>query len=351
MGCLKLTYDQESEGIENCAVFLGERLEKKLQSEKNCDDYMPFGGVFNSYTSGTENLYKYNGKEEQKETGWLDYGRRMYMPDLGRFFTQDRFAEQFVGLSPYQYVANNPITSKDVNGDFIVSIHYQMTYDVLRKYGYSESAADVSAYYSSYYADRPSDGILFANNVVARMRHITPLSNRGSQWMDNATAGSQDTSLPGESMRHSMEADGENIGARAAKIRGQKFGWSKIFEAASYGTPDQHTKGSKGGKAFGVGMHALQDSKPHAGTKMSGHSIQKDMGSGAEGFQAWQDAVGITESAVMITEMLNGNFSNVSDGTTLDISGMGQKEFSQLIDVLMKSDKNIRVKNDDDEDD
>ena len=40
------------------------------------EDYYPFGLSFNSYTSGTENLYKYNGKEEQKSIGMYDYGAR-----------------------------------------------------------------------------------------------------------------------------------------------------------------------------------------------------------------------------------------------------------------------------------
>jgi RHS repeat-associated protein len=83
------------------------------------DDYYPFGGTFNSYTGGDVNLYKYNGKEEQEETGWYDYGARMYDPWLGRFFTQDRFASKYYDLSPYQYTANNPINFIDINGDSI----------------------------------------------------------------------------------------------------------------------------------------------------------------------------------------------------------------------------------------
>jgi hypothetical protein len=42
----------------------------------------------------------------------------MYDPALGRFHTQDRFAEKHYPLSPYQYANNNPIFNIDVNGDW-----------------------------------------------------------------------------------------------------------------------------------------------------------------------------------------------------------------------------------------
>lgn len=47
----------------------------------------------------------------------LDYGQRMYDPQIGRFHTLDRFAEKYESLTPYQYGANNPIKYIDVNGD------------------------------------------------------------------------------------------------------------------------------------------------------------------------------------------------------------------------------------------
>ncbi len=69
--------------------------------------------------SVSDNQFKYNGKElqEDHELNWYDYGARFYDPALGRFNTQDRFAEKYHGLSPYHYTAGNPMKFIDVNGD------------------------------------------------------------------------------------------------------------------------------------------------------------------------------------------------------------------------------------------
>ena len=49
----------------------------------------------------------------------FDYGARFYDPVIGRFHTQDRFAEKYLDFTPYQYGANNPINVVDINGDSI----------------------------------------------------------------------------------------------------------------------------------------------------------------------------------------------------------------------------------------
>ncbi|WP_198315858.1 DUF6443 domain-containing protein [Chitinophaga tropicalis] len=96
--------------------------------------YYPFGltmaGISANALKGnsyTENRLKYNGKELQSGEfangsglEWYDYGARMYDQQLGRFFTQDRYAENYYPMTPYQYGANNPVKNIDVNGDSII---------------------------------------------------------------------------------------------------------------------------------------------------------------------------------------------------------------------------------------
>ena len=68
-----------------------------------------------SFSSGSYK-YGFNGKEKDDESGWQDYGERMYNPKLGRFFSVDPFYQKYPYLSTYQFSSNNPIFMVDVDG-------------------------------------------------------------------------------------------------------------------------------------------------------------------------------------------------------------------------------------------
>ena len=81
------------------------------------DDYYPFGLAFNSTTSSPENLYKFNGNEEQKELRWYDFNARMYDASLGRFSSIDPLTEvDQESWTPYHFSYNNPTRFNDPSG-------------------------------------------------------------------------------------------------------------------------------------------------------------------------------------------------------------------------------------------
>ncbi|HMQ47186.1 MAG TPA: RHS repeat-associated core domain-containing protein [Saprospiraceae bacterium] len=54
-----------------------------------------------------------------------DYGFRIYHPGLGRFLSVDPLADEYPSISPYAYVANNPINAIDPDGrDYILLIDH-----------------------------------------------------------------------------------------------------------------------------------------------------------------------------------------------------------------------------------
>ncbi|MDQ0593709.1 RHS repeat-associated protein [Chryseobacterium ginsenosidimutans] len=104
MGNIRVSYSKNASGS-------AEVLEE--------NNFYPFGMKHEGYNQTAENPsynYGYNGKEYQTETGWSDYGARMYMSDIGRWGVIDPLAETSRRFTPYNYAYNNPVMFIDPDG-------------------------------------------------------------------------------------------------------------------------------------------------------------------------------------------------------------------------------------------
>ncbi|MDQ6482526.1 RHS repeat-associated core domain-containing protein [Dyadobacter sp. LHD-138] len=85
-------------------------------------DYYPNGlavprdGTLPENARNGFNRYLYNEKELQIGSGYLDYGARMYMPEIGRWGVVDPLSEVAAGLSPFMYANGNPVLMIDPDG-------------------------------------------------------------------------------------------------------------------------------------------------------------------------------------------------------------------------------------------
>jgi RHS repeat-associated protein len=135
------------------------------------DDFDPFGNVLpgRSSNAGTPNdLNKFTGVERDTEGNInLDaFGRRLYDPELGRFYGIDRFHFKYPSLNPFQYAANDPINKLDVNGDSVIVLlnssgAVNQGHQAILIQDFNDDGNLVWFYYS---ADGPGDGMKDRND-------------------------------------------------------------------------------------------------------------------------------------------------------------------------------------------
>lgn len=86
---------------------------------------LPFGETMaeqHSQTADYVNRWKFTGHELDRETGLYYAGARYYDPRTSIWISVDPLAEKYPNISPYVYVANNPIGNIDPDGRQIIGV-------------------------------------------------------------------------------------------------------------------------------------------------------------------------------------------------------------------------------------
>ncbi|TGK00144.1 type IV secretion protein Rhs [Leptospira langatensis] len=102
----------------------GNRIAGGDQGGASYISYKPYGEIQRTDSSGPDVFrYKYNGQEEDKETGLYYFKARYYDPILGRFLQADTVMDSNrpMGMDLYMYTEGNPVRYTDPSGNSILS--------------------------------------------------------------------------------------------------------------------------------------------------------------------------------------------------------------------------------------
>lgn len=252
------------------APILTSREFRRLPVGLGC--YYPFGmemeGAWSNNQPDQKQRYRYNGMEINPELGLYDYGARNYDPVTARWTSIDPHADSYLSLSPYSYVANNPINAIDPDGrDYILIFDHENKTVTIQGTYYTQTGDNKS------YEDA-STATSFWNDKSGEYNYSV---GKG----DDATSYSVNFDLNVESVDNPVaEANKDNAGFEVEEAMNPGSG-SNVYGIRTDSDPlfvndnaDQETDGAtKGGNLIGV-------KESRSGTDTGAHEVGHTLATG-----------------------------------------------------------------------
>lgn len=134
-------------------------------------EYFPSGETFvENHRNSNYSPYKFNGKEQDAETGYYYYGARYYNPRVSLWLNVDPMAESLPDWSPYIYTFNNPIKYVDPNGKDEWVRNTDGTYNRVGNRGGDET---------DYLLDKPGGNVIGTKELVSGYSEFRVLRSYG----------------------------------------------------------------------------------------------------------------------------------------------------------------------------
>ena len=222
-------------------------------------DYYPFGLEISRDTPASThaarngaNRYLYNGKESQVGTGYVDYGARMDMPEIGRWGVVDPISEKYYHDSSCVYARDNPVVNIDPFGmDWYKAKDGSMQYDPNIKS--KKDVGEGQTYVGQIYKDKTDNGtVKYRKDSSIMYSDQTDAYNRIASNSTHGTTHEESAAILKDGVLVLPSYDNNSTTADPGKY-GYKFEGGNLVDAVDGKTKNLvamvHTHPDKGGEA------------------------------------------------------------------------------------------------------